>query len=292
MNLYFIGNMFNYASLLMIASGANCISLKNGQMNLGGEGQVYFGGFITAIALNFFYRSTALPSGISFFLVFLICILSGIIISFVSGILKLTKNANELLTTYLISSSMIPVIDSLIGGRFRLKTGNLIATEFIDESFRFKKYLPPSSLNFSLVFGIFICLFFGFLLYKTRFGKRIEIFGKARTFAIASGFSKFFYYCVPLCISSVFHCLAGFFAITGTYYTCHQGFFSGIGWNALSVSLIAGSNPLKVIFVSVIYSFLYSLATQVTLFGTTGFDISSIIQGLVLFVIAFFYKNK
>lgn len=291
MNLYFFGNMINYASLVMIAACANCFSLKNSQMNLGGEAQIYAGGFVASIACTFFWNKGFSPVSIllaaAFFAGF-----AGFISAFLSGLFKYFKNVPELLTSFLFSAGTIPLIDGLIAGKFRIKEGNLLATEFLAENLRLKKLLPPSCFNVTFFWGIFFCLAAAFLIFRTNFGRRLEIYGKAREFSISSGFSRFFWETVPFSISGFFHGLTGFFATAGTYYTCHSGFYAGMGWNALSICLIAKSNPIIVIPVSLAYSLLYSLGTQSSLAGTTGFDLPSLIQGAALISIAVIYRTS
>ena len=51
MNLYYFGQALNLASLYMIAGLGDAIIIKSGHFNLGGEGQVYAGGFICGILL-------------------------------------------------------------------------------------------------------------------------------------------------------------------------------------------------------------------------------------------------
>ena len=51
---YYLGSMLNTATLFVIASLGAIFCTKSGELNLGGEGQIYLGGFITAILLNAF----------------------------------------------------------------------------------------------------------------------------------------------------------------------------------------------------------------------------------------------
>ena len=52
MNMYYFGSALNTASLYMVAGCGAAISFKSGELNLGGEGQVYLGGFLTAVLLD------------------------------------------------------------------------------------------------------------------------------------------------------------------------------------------------------------------------------------------------
>ena len=48
---YYFGNMLNTAAFFMIAGTGSALAIKSGNMNLGGEGQVYLGGYIGCLVL-------------------------------------------------------------------------------------------------------------------------------------------------------------------------------------------------------------------------------------------------
>ena len=48
---YYFGSMLNTAAFLMTAGAGAAIAIKSGNMNLGGEGQIYAGGFVAAAIL-------------------------------------------------------------------------------------------------------------------------------------------------------------------------------------------------------------------------------------------------
>lgn len=287
MNLYLIGNFLSYATLLMIAGTGNCFVLKNGQMNLGGEGQIYLGGFLAAITINFleqYFNSFILVH----FITLIICIFSGVLVTSFCAELKCKRGATELLTTFLLSAAIIPLIDQGIAGYFRTTQENLLATEKINQIFRLKQLLPPSSFNISFFIALLICYISYIILNKTLFGERVSIYGISQEFALFSGFSKRKSTYIPLIIGGAFHSIAGYFATVGIYYTCHSGFYSGIGWNALSVALISKANPLVVIPTSLLLSLIFSIADYITLIKNFSFDISTLIQGTILFCIGLF----
>lgn len=286
MTLYFFGNMLNYASLLMIASSGAAFALKNGQVNLGGEGQIYLGGFAGAIFINFLVRTTLMPAWAIFTVAMTGAFLCGALFNFICAQLKLHKGTDELLTTFLLSSALIPLIDGAIAGPLRTKEGNLLCTEFIPKSYQLWRLLPPSSLNISAVFAVLICILSALVLTKTFFGKKIYLYGIAPDFTVYSGYSKFSMVSLPLCLCGALHSLAGFFAVTGTYYTCHSNFYAGAGWNALSIALLSKSNPVAIIFVSLLYSLIFTFAENLTLQNTLGFDLPSLFQGAVFLLIA------
>lgn len=280
---YYSGLFLNMFVLMSFSALGNCITLKSGFYNLGGEGQIYLSGFVAAICLNKF---SFLPPVLNISLSLSISVLSSCVLELVSAVINDFKKVNVLLTTYLISSALIIIIDYLIGNVFRTREGNLLATDFITENLRLKSILPPSPLNV-LIFAVpVLCAVFWYLQNKTMWGKRSAVWGISNEFAIYSGFSYRKNIYSVMAVDGMLHGLTGFTAIVGTYFTCHQSFSSGMGWNALTCALLANKNPLLVIPSGLFLSWLYTSSSRFSLVHNFGFDMAGIIQGIVIFVVA------
>lgn len=296
MTLYDFGNWLNIASFYMIGGTGAAISMKCGEFNLGGEGQIYAGGFTAAIFLAKLHGLVAtagaasLELSLAVPLAVILAVAGGMTISallcFFSALLRKYRGASFLLTSFIVSSAVIPLINGLIAGPFRGNTGNLLATPFIDKAFRFKKILPPSSLNISFFIGILICVAGGFFLFKTRLGKKICIFGISREFALYSGFSEKSITFTSALTGGALHGLCGSFIVLGTYYTCHSGFYLGHGWTCLSAAMLAGSNPFLVIFSSLFLGAVTAFTNSFALHHNVGYDLSTIIQAVIMIAVS------
>lgn len=291
MNLYYFGTALSLSALYMIAGCGSLFAIKSGEFNMGGEGQIYAGGFICAIFLDFAGKIN-LPSFLSIFLAMTAAFLIPAFLAFLSSILKNYKNASPLFTSFIISATIIPLIDGLIAGPFRTTEGNLLSTAFINQDYRFVSILPPSSCNPSLFFAVFLCIALYFFFDRTSSGRKITIFGISPEFSKYSGYNNFMMRNFSLFISGGLHGICGATAVIGTYFTCHSGFYSGMGWNALSASLIAGSNSIFLIPSSIVLAFIVTYTDKFALFNNLGFDISSLIQGIILFMIGFCLKGS
>lgn len=279
---YYFGNFLNTQGFLIMAGTGAAISIISGNMNLGGEGQIYIGGFTGCLILNFVKG----PSFLVFTLALTAALLSGALLACFSALLKELRGAEVLLTTFLVSSATIPLVDGLITASKNAVETNLLALPYINESFRFHQILSPSPLTFSFFIAIIISILAWLYIEKSEYGKRMKIWGQAPQFAKYCGYSsKANSYC-SLAVSGALNSFTGFCAVCGTYYTCLKDFYTGLGWNALSTSLIASSNPIAIIPVSFIMSWLYTSCDRVSLTQGFTFDISGIIQGAVLFSIA------
>lgn len=279
-SVYYGGAVLNTMSMLAIAGLGASVALVAGEYNLGGEGQIYAGGFVAAIVLA---NTANLPSPLALIVAAIASALISATLATISSILKHLKNANILLTSFIVSSAIIPIIDGLIAGPARGTTGNLLATPFIPEQTRFMRIMMPSPLSVDVFVTPLLCVVFAFVLYKTIFGRRLKILGTAPLFAEYCGFPKIKMTYIAMVVSGALHGLCGFIAVCGTHYTCHSGFYGGMGWNALSAALVAGSNPLAIIPSSLILSWLYTSASRVALNQGFAFDMNSLIQGVILF---------
>lgn len=288
-NKYYFGSMLNTATFLMIAGVGQCIALRSGNMNLGGEGQIYVGGYITAAMMGMY---VSLPPALVFVLTLLVLFVFSSAIASVSAGLKEARGAEVLLTSFLLSSSIIPLIDGLITAKNNNSGQNLLALPYINERFRFRQLLAPSAFNATFFVALFICFFVWIFFTKTFAGRRMYTWGMAPQFAHYCGYSSIKNTFFSLTASCVLHTLTGMVAVCGTYYTCHKDFYVGMGWNALSCALIASSKPLVLIPVSIFLAWLYTSADRVALTQGFSFDISGIVQGCILFAIAIPFSIK
>ena len=272
----------------MIAGSGAAVSIKSGELNLGGEGQIYLGGFVCAVVLGTTGAAShtlarlplaLLALALSFALPALVTILS--------AALKRLRGADFLFTSFIASAAIIPFIDGLIAGPARSKTENLLATPFIAPQLRLAQLLPPSPLNVSFIIALALCLALWWLINRTSFGRQLTILGISPRFAEFSTYSKTRLTFTSAALSGGLHGLCGAAAILGTYYTCHQGFYAGMGWNAFSAALIARANPLLLIPSSLLMGFITTYSNRYALYHNYGFDMSSLIQAAILFLISF-----
>ena len=292
-NAWYFGSMLNTAAFLMTAGCGAAIAIKSGDMNLGGEGQVYVAGYVAARIL---LTGGSKPSPAATVIVFILALAGSMgaaaLMAMLSALLKERRGARVLLTSFLFSAASLPLVDALIT---RSKSGtdqNLLALNPIAENFHFPQLLPPSSFSISFFIALALCIVLQYFLTSTREGRILRLWGVSPTFATYAGLSSARTSYFVMCVSGALHGLTAFFAVCGTYYTCYKGFYVNMGWNALSCALIVGSNPIALIPSALILSWLYTSAGRVDLTQGFGFDIAGIVQGVILFAIAIPFAVK
>ena len=289
------GNMLNLAGLLMLAGTGSALAIRGGTFNLGGEVQLYAPALVTAVILACPGPTAAADPASTILILLTACaaaILTGAMLGLIPGALKAKFRTDELIVSFLLSAALVPTIDYLVAGPLRDPAGSLMATTPIGKAFRLPSILEPSSFNGSFFIAIALALASAYILGKTTAGYRYRITGSAPEFARFAGFPSGGVTVASMTLAGAFHGLAGFFAITGTWFTCHQGLTSGMGWGALAVALIARASPLAVIPAALLYAWLETASDMALLSSASGFDTTSIVQAVIFLVVSARYLKR
>ncbi len=284
---FFLGNFLDQASLLAVAALGMIISIRGGTFNLGGEGQAYAGGLAGTMVLLSLGKGS--PSGMAAVTTMLVASLvaagAGAFLGGAAGVLKRRFGADELIGTYLLSSAAFPVIDYLIGGPLRDQASNLVATAPLEESLRFHRLMPPSTLNSSALFTLALVLCVSVALNRTRGGFILTLAGSAPSFARYAGVVPERAWTPTLALSGAFHGLAGMFAVAGTYGVCHKGFTGGLGWNAIAVALMARAQGLAVLPAALAFAYIVQGSNSALLRSDLPTEATALVQATVFLLV-------
>lgn len=282
LNMYNLGNMLEGAIPLIFTGLGIAVAFKSGVTNLGGEGQV-FAGAIMAVSLGVW--APALPSILGILLVLAGGILVGGFLAGISGVLRARWNTSDLLTTYLISSGMVYVINYLILGPLRDPKQITIQSLSVPNSYMLGKILPPSYLHSGLFIALIATIAIYFLIYHTHTGYELRVAGSNRQFARYGGIDVKRYFVLPMLISGGLIGMGGSIQVIGRYQSCFTDLTAGLGWNGIAVALIARNNPLGVVPAALFYAYLQAGA-QVAMINTDlTFEIAGIISAVIFYLV-------
>ncbi|MDR0324112.1 MAG: ABC transporter permease [Treponema sp.] len=279
-NIFSFGNMLNNTVPLILGALGITVAMKAGCLNLGGEGQIYLGAFTAAavaLALSKF-------GVIAIILASLAGMITASAMAAFCGFCKAKWNANELISTFLLSCAVIPVVNFLVTGPFLDPETSLQSTRKIAENMRFPLILKPSNLSAGVFIAIAFAALVWFFLAKTRTGYELRMTGSNELFARYGGINTKLNTVTAMAISGGLYGLAGSLMVFGTYHAVIKEFSAGIGWNGLAVALIAGFHPYAVIPAAVFFAWIGAgarIAMQNT--GLT-YEVASIVQSVILFL--------
>jgi simple sugar transport system permease protein len=280
-NLYYFGNMLNSAIPLIFGGLGICIAMQANCFNLGGEGQIYLGAFVTTLcalalaSLGIMGAILALAAG---------ALISGLAAG-ISGFLKIRWNTSELITSFLLSNALVLITSYFITGPFLDPGTNLQSTRKIPESFRLPLILPPSNLSAALFAAAAAVILVYLFLYHSRRGYELRMSGLNKVFAKYGGINTSGGILLAMFLSGLLYGLGGGMAIYGTYHSTMKEFSSGLGWNGLAVALIARNRPQAVIPAAIFFAWIGSGARIAMQFSDITFEIASIVQSVVFFLV-------
>ncbi|MDR0525332.1 MAG: ABC transporter permease [Spirochaetaceae bacterium] len=281
-NPYYFGNLINSAVPLIFGGLGVSVALQGNCFNLGGEGQIYAGAF-TATVASLALEGLGVPGGV-------LALGAGALtaggIAALSAGLKTKWNTDELITSFLLSNALILVINYFVTGPFLDPSTNLQSTRKIPEAFRLPLILPPSSLSIDLFFALTAVLLVEIFLYRTLPGYEIRMSGLNEGFAKYGGIDTAWNRILPMFLSGALYGTAGALMVYGTYYGTVKEFAAGLGWNGFAVALIAGAKPYGVIPAALFFAWISSGARLAMQFSDVTFEIASIVQSAVFFLVS------
>jgi simple sugar transport system permease protein len=275
------GNLLSQTLLLTLTGLGAAVAFGAGSFNLGGEGQTYTGG-LAALATALLVPTWG-PAGSITALV--AAAAAGLVLGGLSGWLKVAFDADEMITTFLLSAAAVPLVDSLMTGVFGDPSSMLIASKPVAETLWLPGLLPPSNLSVGALLALPLVLVLGVLVNHTAWGYRLRLVGRNRDFARYAGVSTAAYSLVPLAISGALHGLAGGIGVLGTQHALVQGFSFGWGWSGVAAALIARTNPWAVLPAALLLAYLDQASRAVVLQGAFPFQLSALFQAAILFFI-------
>ncbi len=279
---YYLGNMLNKIGLFSIAGIGMSLAFRGGVFNLGGEGQVYASALTATLVLQLI---PGLPAPLALPLAFAAAAGTGALLAGLSGEFRRRWDTDELISSFLLSSSVVYTIDYLITGPLRDSESFLLATPEVAARFRLPELLPPSHLNITLAAALLLSAGMSHYLFNTFRGYELRMCGLNREFARYGGIPVERYYALPMAFSGAFYGLTGALFVTGTQHMLAQGGTAGLGWNGLAVALVARNNPLLTVPAAFVFAFLDTGMRSAMVSSDFTFELGSIIQAGVLFLI-------
>lgn len=281
-NTYYFGNMLNQAVPLIFTGLGIAVAFKSSLFNLGGEGQVYAGAIAATVICLQLPLADGFTGGI---LAVAGAAAAGAVLAGLSGFFRMKWGTDELISSFLISSAIVLIINYYITGPLQDPENNLLTTRKIAEQFHLLRIFLPSKLNVSIFIAVFFAVGTYFFMQRTHWGYEMRMCGINREFARYGGINVSKYLFLPMAISGGFHGLGGGLSILGTHYRCFKGVTAGMGWNGIAVALIAKNNPVAVIPAALFFAYLEAGAKSAMLHSDVTFEIAKVAQAIIFYFV-------
>ncbi len=279
---YYFGNMLDEAVGLIFTGLGIAVAFSSSTFNLGGEGQAYSGALVATVICLALPSLAGILGGTA---AVLGAIGIGAFLAGLSGFFQKRWGTDPLISSFLISSAVILIVNYLITGPLDDPTNSMLTTARIAKQYQLFRIYLPSQLNISAFVAVAAALGTFFFMRRMHWGYEMRMCGINREFSRYGGINVGKYLVVPMAISGGFHGLAGAFSVMGTHYRCLKGVTAGLGWNGIAVALIAKNNPIAVIPAALFFAYLDAGAQAAMLHADVTIELAAIAKAAIFFLV-------
>lgn len=277
-----IFSVCNLLFILILTAFAYGIPAWTGMYNIGGDGQLVFGGFCAAIVPLFFNSGITI---LNIATALIIALLAGGLWALWPALIRVKYGINEIVTTLLSNYIIINFTEYMVNYPFRSVESSFARTEYIPDNFRIPD-IGNSSLSVTLVIALGLLLCVEFFRRHTIFGYQYRVTGSNLLFAQQGGVNVKKVQISSMFIGGAFAGLAGGLLVLATNYAFSTGFSPGYGYTGLLVSLIAADLPIVILVISTLFASLQIGAINLKVFTNIPSEITGVLQSIMVFFIA------
>lgn len=277
-----LGNTLAKAATLCLTGLAMSVAAKAGIFNVGGEGQLYFGGLAAAVVGA---RLIGVPAWVNVLCALLAAMVAGGLYAWIPGVLKVKLKVNEVVTTILLNSAAIYFCSYLTNGP--LKTAERGISSGTDSiAVAFSPIIRLSKLNGSIWIAFAAALILWYLMTRSTVGFEMKITGTNDRFARYGGIRADRLMIAGMVISGMLCGLVGMIEVFGTHKRFITNLSTGYYFDGMLVAMIMRYNPFGVIMMSFFFAILTIGGSAMELSAGISGEVILIVQAVIIFFMA------
>lgn len=274
-------SLLNYWTPMIFAALAVAVALRGGLFNIGVSGQMLISAFVSSVLIGYSELSGVIAKP----LVLIIAVVVGSLMGALVGWLKHKFNINEV-----VSTIMCNYISQYVIAFF-------IYTKYVDPVSRQSRNVSDAArltlmnqliggykydIPFGFVVAILVALLINFIFKKTTFGYELKAVGLSQKASKYAGINVGRKMVTSMMISGALAGAAGATYYLGYFCSIQPKVLPSMGFDAIAVALLGGSNPIGILASSFLISVIGKGSTYMS--STAGLDaeIASVITGLIL----------
>ncbi len=278
-----IAQVLTQATPLIFTGLAFTLAKKASLINLGVEGQMYFGALGSALVGT---MDLGLPAIIHIPLAVLGGIVFGALFGAVIGVLKVKFGSNEVVAGVMLNSIATYIVGYLLNGPLLAEGSPVAQTERVVPSALLPRVFPKYQLSIMIFIAIVACIFMKWFIDRTTLGYEIRNVGISPKASETAGINIGKAMMIAFCVSGGIAGLAGANQVLGVDRRLISDFSPGYGFNGIAVAALATDNPIGVIFAGIVFGVLEAGAMEVN--RSTGIPVEfvDVIQAMVVIFVS------
>jgi simple sugar transport system permease protein len=266
------------------------LAFRTGLFNIGAEGQLLLGA-VAAGAVG--ARFADLPGFILMPLVILAGGGTGALWGGIAGYLKAARGVNEVITTIMQNYIVVFVMHWLLqnGPMTAPNAAGTPASSPIGAGAILpliipNELVPLTRLHAGLILAGIAVFLYWFILWRTSLGYELRAVGLGARAAAQAGIDPKRRMFLAMAIAGSFAGLAGMVQVSGVFHRVFDGFSAGYGFDAIAVALLGKNSPIGIVLAALLFGAFGRGSTLMQSNVGISAHLVSIVEALVLFVIA------
>jgi simple sugar transport system permease protein len=286
-----IGYTLFYATPLIFTGLAVLVAFRCGLLNIGAEGQLYVGAFVTAwVGITF----AGLSSWVLIPLCFIAAILGGGFWGAIPGVLKAQFGSHEVINTIMLNFIAVALISYFTQYHYKAPGDPIMQTVPVGGSAhigRLGRFIPGMPefipLNVAFVLALICCGLVYIFLWRTKWGYELRTTGTNPSAAEYGGISVRKQIIIAMTISGALAGMVGINEVLGYRYRYYDGFSDNYGFTGIAVALLGRNHPVGVIISALLFAILQRGGIPVDAFTEqVTKDIVQVLQGTIILFVA------
>ncbi len=255
---------------------------KAGLFNIGAQGQFLMGalGAVTiGVAVGQVTPFLAIPIAVIAGLV------AGAAWGFIPGILKALSGAHEVVTTIMLNYVAVLVLAAAVSGPLKVP-GSPSPVTFSVENAAFPILLGRNG-HLGILLALMCVAIVWWLLFRTTWGFEIRSVGANPDAARYAGMHPRLITVFTMTMCGLLAGFAGASVLLGVSHTMTSSFGTTVGFDSISVALLARSNPVGIIFAAVLFGAMRAGAPLMQIQAQIPVELIDVLQAtILLFLVA------
>ncbi|MCU1246543.1 MAG: ABC-type uncharacterized transport system, permease component [Acidobacteria bacterium] len=259
---------------LLLTGLAVAVAFRAGVWNIGAEGQ-FIAGALAALLMGRFGAAIALVAAI----------VAGALWASVASLLRVWRNAPEVLTTILLNFIALHLLGYCVNGPLQEAGRQYPQSELVSAAL---PRLGSSELHAGLLVALAASVAVWWLLYRTTEGLRLRATGFNPAAARYAGIDVNGQILRAMAVSGALAGLAGGIELLGVTHRLFERFAAGYGYSGIAVALLAQLHPLATIVSALFFGALATGAGELQRSANISSSVATFGQAVVILTLIVF----
>jgi len=280
-SLYGLTELGVKATPLVLIGIALALGFRANVWNIGAEGQFTLGAICGGSVALFFYDVDSL-----FILPLMIIagILGGMAWASIPALLRTRFNANEILTSLMLSYVALLLLSLLVHGPLRDPDGyNFPESRMFHDAALLPVIFEGTRLHIGALIALFVAVAAWVMLSRTLIGFQIKVVGDAPAAGQYVGFKQKHLIWITMLMGGAAAGLAGVLEVAGPIGQLLPTISPGYGFTAIIVAFVGRLHPLGVLFAGLLMALSYLGGETAQIELNLPLAVTGVFQGMLLF---------